>query len=89
MHLTCLYKMREGDDQSAGEILTFSAKRTSSAADEHLVFSMTQPRWTLMVFSVVPNVYAICLLSLPVMTQRKTSFSRGVNVLIQERYILF
>src|SRR5690349_20689868 len=39
----------------------FCAMRTSSASDWTCIFLMTRPRWTLIVFSQVPRVAAICL----------------------------
>src|SRR4029077_11456096 len=56
------------------------ARTTSSATDVAPIFSITRPRWTLIVPSVVPNCAAICLLSMPATTPLSTSNSRGVSV---------
>src|SRR5882762_333986 len=57
----------------------FAATRTSSASDSACILCMTWPRCTLMVFSLVPNRSAICLLSSPPTTAVITSRSRGVS----------
>src|SRR5262249_7163417 len=44
------------------------------------IFSITRPRCALTVRIVIPNSYAICLLSRPETTWSKTSCSRGVKV---------
>src|SRR5260370_15064411 len=49
------------------------------------IFSLTRPRWTLIVPSVVPSCEAICLLSMPAITHLSTSNSRGVSVASRSR----
>lgn len=60
-------ELRRGS-QTAGKMWAFSARRTNSTTEDTLVFYITRLRQTLMVFSLVPKVEAICLLGLPTMT---------------------
>jgi hypothetical protein len=51
--------------------------RTNSASESARIFCMTWPRWTLIVFSVIPNRRPICLFKLPLTTCESTSRSCG------------
>src|SRR4026209_502683 len=70
---------RSGRQYRIGWGASFSLMRTRSAIESACIFSMTRPRWTLMVFSAIPSLSAICLLSIPATTSINTSRSRGVS----------
>ena len=70
----CLYARRV--EAARGSIFYLCER---SASDPAFIFSITRPRCTFTVTSLVPSSPATCLLSSPETTRAMTSRSRGVN----------
>src|SRR5688572_8240284 len=57
-----------GAETAGSHTPTCSARCTNSGTDSARIFSITRPRWILMVVSVMPSSAAVCLFRNPRMT---------------------